>query len=454
MNMRPRQQWVPGHRLLLLILALVPPSLALSFRPEWSPYFVALALLLLLFCVLDAVRLMRTPIPEVQRQLEENLPVAVWRRVELCIENRHSRAVQCQVFDGYPPAFQLSSESTSGLPQTLRLAARHQQETGGQRLVYQIKARQRGDFEFAFCDVLLHSPWSFWQRRSRIPVLSRVKVYPNFAELSVYLMLAQQQRLDQLGIHQFSRRGQGGDFHQLRDYRGGDALRQVDWKATSRYRRLISREYQEDRDQQLLLLLDCGRRMRHNGAGRGHLDDALDAMLLLAFSALRQGDAVGMMSFGAQQRWFAPRKGAATLNGLLNAVYDLQAEAVATDYMAMAQQVLQRQRRRSLIVLLTNTRDEDYRELLAAAQLMRRRHLVVIADLRETLLDETLRTPPSNIEGALKFYATDDYLAARRQAHLELGHQGVHMLDVLPQQLAAALVNEYQRLKRSGQLAV
>lgn len=447
--LKTRQQWVPGRGLLWLGVCLIPLSVGVSFFPVYGWYFLLTLIVLLLACLIDAVRLARTPLPEVQRQMDENLPVAIWRQVQLHLKHEYPRRLRCLLFDGYPAAFDLGAELGSGLPQRFELAAQ-----GSHTLSYQVKAKQRGDFEFAFCDVLISSPWSLWQRRSRIYEQTQVRVYPNYAELSLYLMLAQQQRLDQLGIHQFSRRGQGGDFHQLRDYRGGDALRQVDWKATSRYRRLISREYQEDRDQQLLLLLDCGRRMRHNGSGRGHLDDALDAMLLLAFSALRQGDAVGMMSFGGEQRWFAPRKGAATLNGLLNAVYDLQPHPVATDYMAVAQQVLKRQRRRSLIVLLTNTRDEDYQDLLAAAQLMRRRHLVVIADLREAVLDHTLRTPPSNIEGALKFYATDDYLAARRLAHQELGYQGVHMLDVLPEQLAAALVNEYQRLKRSGQLAV
>ncbi|MDX1505059.1 MAG: DUF58 domain-containing protein, partial [Spongiibacter sp.] len=131
--------------------------------------------------------------------------------------------------------------------------------------------------------------------------------------------------LDQLGIHEHQRRGQGGEFYQLRDFRSGDNLRQMDWKAVARYQRLITREYREDRDQQVLLMLDCGRRMRHDEQQRGHLDDALDAMLLLAFVALRQGDAVGLLSFGGDQRWFAPRKGQHVINGLLNAVYDLQA---------------------------------------------------------------------------------------------------------------------------------
>jgi len=338
---------------------------------------------------------------------------------------------------------------SGGLPLDQRL-----EDSDGECLLrYQVRPRHRGNYQLQRCDVVIASPWSCWQRRDGLEVETTVKVFPNYAEVGLYLLLAGQQRLTQLGIHQYQRRGQGGDFHQLRDYRTGDSMRQIDWKATARYQRLISREYREDRDQQILFLLDCGRRMRHQGAARGHLDEALDAMLLLSFVALRQGDAVGMMSFAGDARWFAPRKGPAVLNSLLNTVYDLQAHPVATDYLEAARNVLQRQRRRSLIVLLTNTRDEDYRDLLDAARLLRRHHLVVIADLREALLDQTMAQPVQNLDQALRFYATDDYLAARQHAHQQLGHQGVHLLEVLPEQLSAALVNEYQRLKRSGQLA-
>ena len=57
------------------------------------------------------------------------------------------------------------------------------------------------------------------------------------------------------------RRGEGTEFHELRDYRIGDSLRKIDWKATARVARLVSREYRDERNQQVVLLLDCGRRM-------------------------------------------------------------------------------------------------------------------------------------------------------------------------------------------------
>ena len=102
------------------------------------------------------------------------------------------------------------------------------------------------------------------------------------------------------------RRGSGTDFDQLVEYRAGDPIRHIDWKATLKHRRPITRKYQDDRDQSVMFLLDCGRRMRaddtQHGIGATHFDQSLDALMLLAFVALSNGDAVGAMTFGTAGR--------------------------------------------------------------------------------------------------------------------------------------------------------
>ena len=109
-------------------------------------------------------------------------------------------------------------------------------------------------------------------------------------------------------------------------------MRQIDWKATSRIRKLISREYQDQRDQQVFFLIDCGRRMTAKDGELSHFDHALNSVLLLAYVALRQGDAVGLMTFGGAPRYVAARKGAGMVNVVLNALYDLQPGMSSPDY--------------------------------------------------------------------------------------------------------------------------
>ena len=242
------------------------------------------------------------------------------------------------------------------------------------------------------------------------------------------------------------------EFHRLRDYRAGDSLRQIDWKATSRYRRAISREYQEERDQQVMFLLDCGRKMHALDGNLSHFDYTLNALLLLANVALRQGDSVGLMTFSGEQRWLAPRKGVSTLNLLLNSIYDLSTSTAPSDYLNAALQAQRRLSKRSLIVVMSNLRDEDSEELTLALQILRRKHLVLLASLRETVLGETLDADVTSFDQALRVAATHRYLTRRRTAHERLTANGALWLDVEPAQLSVQLVNRYLDVKTSGRL--
>ena len=214
--------------------------------------------------------------------------------------------------------------------------------------------------------------------------------------------------------------------------------------------RLIAREYQDERDQQLVFVLDAGRRMLAKDAELSHFDHALNAMLLLSFVALRQGDSAGIMSVGESRSWLPPRKGADAINGLLNHVYDIQPTAVEIDYLAAATDLAVRQRRRSLVIFLTNIREEDSDDLRVAIELLKRRHLVIVASLRERALDVTLKQPIQTFEDALLYAATNQYLDSRRESQRLLQANGVFVEDCLSDELPTAITNRYLAIKRAG----
>jgi uncharacterized protein (DUF58 family) len=175
-------------------------------------------------------------------------------------------------------------------------------------------------------------------------------------------------------------------------------------------------------------------------------------MLLLSYVAHRQGDAVGFLTFGGEWRWQPPLKGGDLIRRLLERTYDLTSSLEAADYLEAAQRLMTWQRRRALLVLLTNSHTEDHPELNRAVRLLSRRHLVVLAQLREAALDRVIREPVHDLTSALRFQAVTDYLAARNQGFDRLKHQGALVLDILPQQLPVALVNRYLEIKSSGML--
>ena len=133
----------------------------------------------------------------------------------------------------------------------------------------------------------------------------------------------------------------------------------------SRHNRLISREYREE-NQQVVFLLDCGRRMRTRDGDLAYFDHVLNAVLLLSYVALRQGDAVGAFTFSGEDRLLPPRKGRGAMNTLLNGLFDIQPTTSPSDFTEAASRISTRLRRRALVILVTNLRDEDAQELPAA----------------------------------------------------------------------------------------
>ena len=333
------------------------------------------------------------------------------------------------------------------LPQTFALVARRAVQIG-----YRVRPSKRGDHVFSGVRIRLHSPYGLWTFRRFIPLQHDARVYPNFAAVMKYSLPEVQEHLSLAGLRQSRQRGEGLEFHQLREYRIGDTFRQVDWKASARFNKLISKDYEDEHDQQVVFLLDTGRRMLAQEDEYSHFDHALNAMLLLAYVAVNRGDAVGFLTFGGEDQWMKPQKGAGAINQLLNAVYRLGPRPVATDYQAAATELMIRQRRRALIVVLTNVRDEDADDLTTSLRLLQRRHLVILASLRESELDATLRKTVGGFEQALRFAATAWYLDERRKAHEALHMPGVLLQDVTCEELPAAITGSYLQIKRAGRL--
>jgi uncharacterized protein (DUF58 family) len=255
------------------------------------------------------------------------------------------------------------------------------------------------------------------------------------------------------------RRGAGTDFDQLMEYRAGDPVRHIDWKATLKYGRPIIRSFQDDRDQTVMFLLDCGRRMRaddtQSGIGTSHFDQSLDALMLLTFVALSNGDAVGALTFGTPpgaQRRFAPRKGRRTLNALMAELGDVEPSRTFSDYMIAATDLMERHRKRGLVVLITNCRDEDTAELMAALRLLRSRHLVVLANLREQIVGRIAAQALSTQYSVLEVAAALEYEQRRRDMLRRLALDGAMLIDCEPRSLGIELVNRYTVLKRTGAL--
>jgi uncharacterized protein (DUF58 family) len=414
--------------------------------------WLALSAVLLLVVVsafdyVASVRAWEQLAPKLTRKLPPAFAVGVKRQVQLAVATNAAPAAQCALYDHAD-----ASLGAQGLPIELSLAGNRLHETS-----YVATPTRRGQVTFEPAAVRIRSRLGMLELRGRVGTTETRRVYPDFAQVARYAWLAGDRRLQEIGVKTFQQRGQGTDFKELSEYRVGDSLRHLDWRASLRLDKPIVREYQDERDQCVMLLVDCGRRMRADDrdavAGTTHFDQVLNAVMLLTYVALKQGDSVGAMTFGTpagEERSIPPRKGIQTLNSLMGQLYDVQPTPTHSDYVTAAQELLKRQRKRALVIIVTNFRDEDSTELSHAFRLLRSRHLVLLASLRERIVGELMSLPLAGGESPIDVASAHLYEQSRRDAFNRLAARDVLMVDAEPERLGIELVNRYHALKRAG----
>ncbi len=401
-----------------------------------------LTVLFLLVATVDLALVLRRPQPETRRIVSHTLPLGVWSQVSLKLFHRGKKPVFIKVHDFHPASMKVRDQ-----PRETILAPDTEVE-----LPYRVQPVERGLFQFLPTHILVKSPLGLWWRSCRSGEASEVRVYPNFQAVAGYALLATNQRLTQIGIHRRQRRGEGREFHQMREFVQGDSMRQIDWKASSRMRKLISREFEDARDQQVVFLLDCGQTMRSQDGDLSHFDHALNAVLLMTHVALRHGDAVGLMTFSGDHRWLSARKGKAQMNLILNKTFDIQPSLHTSDFINVARNALVNLKKRSLIILVTNIRDEDGGDLADALKMLKKKHLVLLTSMRERVLHDVADGPLVKFEDSLRVAATHAYLSKRRDVYNQLQARGVYCVDTIPEHLPISMINSYLDIKSQGVL--
>lgn len=456
-----RRTWIPSTHLITAFALLAALIFINAFSAHYFSWSVAAYLAQALFIALTVIAVLdwllsrRLPPVDIERELPGNLAVDKWTPVKICIRHHFNQPTRIRVFDGVP-----GSSDYQHLPLSIKLLPNKTS-----RSEYALRPLERGPLQLTPSHVEFSSPLGLWNIRYQTGAVSDVKVFPDFVAIANYAILATENHTSQIGIRKKQRRGEGMEFHQLREYRQGDSLRQLDWKATSRRQKLIARDYQDERDQQIVLMIDSGHRMRAKDDELSHFDHALNAMLLVSYIALRQGDSVSLMSFGGEasttnntnnannkHRWIPPQKGTERVSVLLNGIYDLQASQSTADYIAAAEKLSVLQPKRSLIILVTNSRDEDNSELLLAANLLKKRHLVMIANIREQILDNLNDQSVQTFDEALSYAGVRRFLHERSESHKKLTAAGVYAVDCTADQLAVRVANAYLEIKSAGVL--
>jgi uncharacterized protein (DUF58 family) len=243
-------------------------------------------------------------------------------------------------------------------------------------------------------------------------------------------------------------------FESLREWVPGDDTRTIDWKATAKRGKPIARQYEDERRQQVLIVIDAGRMLTAEVQGKARLEFVIDAALQLASSAVEQDDNVGLMVFADEiQHFIAPARGRAALRRIIEALATTSGKLVEPNYPAAFAYLAAHNRKRALTVLFTDVIDRTASEALVGnVGTLRPKHVPLAVALRNPELDQLATDRPASLPAAFERAAAEELLQARDAALADMRSRGVLILDVPPSGAAAAVVEQYTKLKRRGLL--
>jgi uncharacterized protein (DUF58 family) len=429
----------PSRRLILLLLAgSLPASLA-----GVSPVFAAAAILVDVFAVLlfvVDVWLARKDAGLVVRRL---MPDRVSRRkpfeVKLSVHNPADRSVRVEVVDRLPESFE-----PRGRTLTLSLMARQQVERP-QKVV----ALRRGTYDVRAPVAERSTPLGLGIARARAEGTGTIAVLPDTQALGQFDALVRQRRLHEMGVARVRERGEGTEIAGLRPYALGDPYGRIDWKATARRSALISREMHTERRQNVVLMLDCGRRMAREAEGRSRLDHAIEAALLLSHVALRSDDRVGLVAFADRMlRVVRPVRGHASARVLAQAIFALEPVLREPPYESVAASVSHHFRRRSLMVLFTDAVEPASLEVLAKpVRFLSQRHLVLCVVFQDASMEAALREVPNDAGTFFRAGAASALAVERDRGLRQLRHAGALLLEAPAAKLSTQVINRYLEVK-------
>jgi uncharacterized protein (DUF58 family) len=430
----------PDRRLVIAVAAWCGAALLAVPLPLLRPIAAAAALGLVALALVDLQLLRRLPAPRLRRQLPERAFAGRAATVGVEVAAPLGVVLRCALADD-PPADVIAEPP---LFPVLDLG-------GGGRVerAYAIRPQRRGDRRFGELVALVASPLGLLRRRHRAAGGDQVlRVYPDTTRLLHPAALDPKRVLAALGVKPAPRRGDGMDFDSLRDYQPGDDPRRVDWRATARRGRLVTRQFQHERNHTVLIAVDASRLMAAEVDGRSKLDHAIDAGLALAYAALQAGDRVGLIAFDRELRGFAaPRAQRRQLGVLIDLLRPLEPRLVEPDYRVVVRTLAARHRQRALVVVLTDVVEAGAAIFTEPLAVLGRRHRVLLVALRDRLFAGLDAPAGTDMVAVSRRLVLADLVRERDTALATLRRGGVQSVDLPPEAITAAVLERYLALR-------
>ena len=283
------------------------------------------------------------------------------------------------------------------------------------------------------------------------PLDQAVRVWPNIGDIrspafQTFLKDAQ------YGLIARRIRGEGTQFEALSEYQPCMDRRRIDWKSSARHVHLYAKEFETERNNQIVFAFDCGQAMCEPVDGLPRIDRAVSAALAAAYVALKGGDRISLFGFAARPDLATPFiSGTQEFHRLQSAAAGLDYHAQEPNFTLAMATLAGRLQRRSLIVVFSDFTDPTSAELMieSVGRLVKR-HLVLFVTMHDEELMTIAADAPTSVQAMAMSVTADALLRQRALVTSRLRALGVDVIEAPYKAIGTRLIDAYLAIKQTG----
>jgi uncharacterized protein (DUF58 family) len=248
--------------------------------------------------------------------------------------------------------------------------------------------------------------------------------------------------------------GAGSELHQLREYAKGDSLARIDWKATARARRLVTREFSEDQHLDVLVAIDAGRLSKVRAGRLDRFGVYANVVARFAEIVVPNDDRIGMVVFADRALAVCPPdRGLPAVTRIRSTLTQCSAQSAESDPLAAAVRIRSMLQHRGLVVLLTDLDDASVADQLTrAVKLLSPPHLVVVAGIRSPEISALAHREARDWLDPWVSLAAAEHEARAQSQRLLLSRIGAPVIATTEALLEQTVLAEYESLRRSRRI--
>ena len=408
------------------------------YSASWYLLFV-----LLTFTVIDVILLFAAGNNVTgTRNTPEKLSNGDENDVTIYLQNKYSFPVWVKVIDEIPFQFQKRDFEVK------RKVNANEKDS----FKYFLRPTERGEYLFGKLNVYAASPLRLISRRFVYEDQKMVPTYPSYVQLRKYDLMAFSNHLFQYGLKKIRRIGHTMEFEQIKEYVQGDDLRTINWKATAKKNQLMVNQYQDEKSQNVYMVIDKGRVMKMPFNGLSLLDYAINATLVLSNVILKKGDKAGMFAFSKKvENRIVAEKRLSQMQQIMENLYNIKTVFFESDFSRLYVDVKKHINQRSLIILYTNfeTLDGLHRQLPYLKGIAKS-HLLVVVFFNNTELNDLSQKKATNIQEVYDKVIAEKFAFEKRLIVNELKKYGIYSVLTQPENLTLDTINKYLEIKARG----